>query len=69
MMTHPLVPSPSPASNRPTPLRRLPPALAHGAVVRDTHRCLRFAQRLAVLIRRMQAPNAAVPKETPSHAL
>ena len=68
-MTHHLVPSPSPASNRPTPLRSPPPGLANGAVVLDAHRGIRFAQRLAVLIRRMQAHNAAVPKETPSDDL
>ncbi len=66
-MTHHLVPSPSPAPNRPTPRRSPPPALANGAVVLDAHRCIRFAQRLAVLIRRMQAHNAAVPKEAPAH--
>ena len=66
-MTQPLVPSPRPASNRPTPLRSPPPALANGAVVLDATRGIRFAQRLAVLIRRIQAHNAAVPQEAPSH--
>ncbi len=66
-MTHHLIPSLSPASNRPTPRRSPPPALANGAVVLDAHRCIRFAQRLAVLIRRIQAHNAAVPKEAPAH--
>lgn len=66
-MTHHLVPSPSAVSNRPTPRRSPPPALANGAVVLDAHRCIRFAQRLAVLIRRIQAHNAAGPKEAPSH--
>ncbi len=66
-MTQHLVPSPSPASNRPTPRRSPPPALANGAVVLDANRCIRFAQRLAVLIRRIQAHKAAVPKEAPSH--
>jgi hypothetical protein len=66
-MTQHLVPSPRPASNRPTPLRSPSPALANGAVVLDASRGIRFAQRLAVLIRRIQAHNAAVPKEAPSH--
>ncbi len=66
-MTHYLVPSPRPASNRPTPLRSPPPALANGAVVLDPNRYIRFAQRLAVLIRRIQVHNATVPKEAPSH--
>jgi len=68
-MRHHLVPSPSPASKRPTPLRSSPPALANDAVVLHAHRGLRFAQRLPVLIRRMPAHNAAVPKEPPSDDL
>jgi hypothetical protein len=66
-MTHHLVPSPRPASNHPTPLRSPPPAIANGAGVLDATRCIRFAQRLAVLIRRIQAHNTDVPKEASSH--
>lgn len=54
-MTHHLIPHP-PSAILLTPLRSPPPATKMGPTVLDLDRRIQFAQRLAVLIRRMQAP-------------
>ena len=61
-MTHHLVPHP-PLTIPLTPLRSPPSATETGPTVLDLDRRIQFVQRLAVLIRRMQAPPRARVQE------
>lgn len=61
-MTHHLIPNPRSAIHR-TPLRSSSPETAAVPIVLDLDRRLQFAQRLAALIRRMQAPPRVQTKE------
>ena len=61
-MTHHLIPTPRSALHL-TPLRSPSPETAAVPIVLDLDRRIQFAQRLAALIRRMQAPPRVQTKE------
>ncbi len=61
-MTHHLISTP-PSSIHQTPMRSPPPVTGTAPTVFDLDRRLQFAQRLAVLIRRMQAQSRVQAKE------
>ncbi len=61
-MTHHLIPNPRSATHL-TPLRSPSPETEAVPIVLDLDRRIQFAQRLAALIRRMQAPPRVQTKE------